>query len=123
MTNFPDLTAYGYGIEKTLGQNFQGRRFTYLARQIQDATIDHLTSDQYVVLKKFAFDQGGKDWGGYDSIEAEIKVLQRLNHEQIPNYLGSFTTDDGFYLVTEYINAPTLAQVRNLSFDAINWYL
>ncbi|WP_051188758.1 serine/threonine-protein kinase [[Leptolyngbya] sp. PCC 7376] len=111
MTNFPALTTYGYAIEKTLGQNFQGRRFTYLARQIE--------GDRPVVLKKFAFVQGATDWSGYDSIEAEIKVLQRLNHEQIPDYLGSFTTDDGFYLITEYIDASTLAQTKALSFKEI----
>lgn len=119
MTNFPDVTAYGYGIEKTLGQNFHGRRFTYLARHLANVTSAPLPANQWVVLKKFAFDQGGADWGGYDSIEAEIKVLQRLNHEQIPDYLGSFTADDGFYLVTEYIDAPTLAQTHNLSFEDI----
>lgn len=108
MNNFPDLTAQGYRIEKQLGQNFQGGRVTYFAIEID--------GDRPVVLKQFGFGQGAENWSGYSSIEAEISVLQRLDHPQIPNYITSFATDDGFYLVMEYIDAPTLAQTRRLSF-------
>ncbi len=111
MNNFPDLTAYGYKIEKQLGQNFQGGRVTYLAQD--------LAGDRPVVLKQFGFGQGAENWSGYNSLEAEISVLQRLSHPQIPHFITSFTTDNGFYLVTEYIDAPTLAQTKRLTFREI----
>ncbi|NJN74138.1 MAG: protein kinase [Limnothrix sp. RL_2_0] len=111
MNNFPDLTLHGYRITKKLGQNFQGGRVTYLATEID--------GDRPVVLKQFRFGQGAENWHGYNSIEAEIQVLQRLNHPQIPGYISSFMTDSGFYLVMEYIDAPTLAQTRSLSFQEI----
>jgi len=63
------------------------------------------------VLKQFQF-ASTAGWSVYDAYEREIQVLQGLNYPGIPHYLNSFETDDGFCLVQEYKNAPSLAKTR-----------
>lgn len=98
----PDFRAQGYRVEKTLGHNRQGGRVTYLAGLIE--------TEQPVVIKQFQFAQTGAQWSDYDAHEREIAVLQHLHHPGIPAYLSAFDTDQGFCLVQEYKEAPSLAQ-------------
>lgn len=107
MLQYPDLTDHGYRIEKTLGQNIGGGRKTYLATRLVDQTP--------VVIKQFQFDQTDSSWQDFQGFQQELKCLQSLNFEAIPQYLDSFDHNSGCYLVQEYKDAPSLAQSRSLS--------
>jgi serine/threonine protein kinase len=101
--NLPDYSSYGYQVIKSLGQNYQASRATYLA--------SCLTSNQEaVVIKHFRFGRSDSSWIHYSSYEQEIKLLQQIDHPSIPHYLNSFETTDGFCLVQEYKPAPSLAE-------------
>ncbi|MGK7931145.1 MAG: pentapeptide repeat-containing protein [Microcystaceae cyanobacterium] len=110
MINVPNLTIHGYQVIRELGYNSEGGRTTYLAKDLK--------TEQEVVIKAFYFMkqfmeesmQEETDWTGYKAHEREIEVLQQLNHPRIPRYLDSFETDNGFCLVQEYKNAPSLAE-------------
>lgn len=105
MSNFPDFSHYGYQIQSQLGNNSTGGRFTYLAHNIE--------TQESVVIKQFQFAQLGATWSEYNAYQEEIKVLQSLHHPQIPRYLQSFQTPDGFCMVQEYKNAQSLAKIRS----------
>jgi len=67
-----------------------------------------------VAIKKLRIDRL-KDWKAVELFEREARVLRRLEHPHIPNYLESFTlgsadAPEGFVLVQEYIEGETLAQ-------------
>jgi serine/threonine protein kinase len=111
MSNFPDLNSHNYQIIRELGRNREGGRITYLASQ--------LDSDQLVVIKQFRFLQESASWQGFKAYQREIEILQDLNHPRIPQYRESFDTPDGFCLVQEYKNAPTLASKQSLTPEAI----
>ena len=105
--NFPDFSEYGYQVERSLGHNRQGGRVTYLATQIETRLP--------VVIKQFQFAQIGASWSDYQAHEREIALLQHLKSSSIPQYLDSFETANGFCLVQEYKNAPSLAQCQLLT--------
>lgn len=42
-------------------------------------------------------------------------MLRELDHPSIPKYLGSFETDDGFCLVTEFKDAQPLSVLRSFT--------
>jgi serine/threonine protein kinase len=109
--NFPDFSDYGFLISKELGNNRAGGRVTYLAIDIK--------TQQKVVIKQFQFAQLNSSWSEYDSYQQEIKVLQQLNHPNIPCYLDSFQTSTGFCLVQEYKNASSLVQLSLFSTQEI----
>lgn len=106
MTNYPDFYNYGYRITRELGHNRAGGRVTYLATEVN--------TDRSVVIKQFQFANMGGTWSEYQSYESEIKVLKELNHPQIPRYLDSFQTVDGFCMVQEYKNALSLVNSHRL---------
>ncbi|MGB3496549.1 MAG: serine/threonine-protein kinase [Elainellaceae cyanobacterium] len=97
----PDFSAEGYEVRQELGHNRAGGRITYLAREFN--------GDRTVVIKQFQF-AGGNRWEEYDACQREIDILKTLDHPQIPRYLDSFQTPDGFCMVQEYKNAPSLAE-------------
>ncbi|WP_375500736.1 pentapeptide repeat-containing protein [uncultured Nostoc sp.] len=101
MMEYPDFSSHGYQIERELGHNLTGGRITYRAKDIK--------TGQTVVIKQFQFAQPMGNWTDYDAIHQEIRVLQKLNHPNIPCYLNSFDTSTGFCLVQEYKNAHSLA--------------
>jgi serine/threonine protein kinase len=107
MSSYPDFREQGYQVIKELGRNREGGRITWLAT--------NLHTEQQEVLKQFCFAQTGSDWSAFSAHEREIQVLKGLNHPGIPHYLNSFTTNDGFCLVQEYINAASLAKYRSLT--------
>ncbi|WP_414542753.1 serine/threonine protein kinase [Nostoc sp. CCY0012] len=107
---YPDFSEHGYQILQELGRNREGGRITWLA-----SNIDH----REVVLKQFCFAQAGSSWSGFQAHQREIDVLKGLEHPGIPRYLTSFATSDGFCLVQEYINAPSLAQTRSFAPEEI----
>ncbi|AFY54410.1 putative low-complexity protein [Rivularia sp. PCC 7116] len=96
-----DFSHLGYQVNKELGKNRFGGRITHLA-EVEN-------TDEKVVIKEFRFADVGADWSGFKAYEREIEVLQQLNHPRIPSYLTSFETPQGFCLVQEYKDAPSLA--------------
>ncbi|MEH2224329.1 serine/threonine protein kinase [Nostoc sp.] len=106
--SYPDFSPQGYQVITELGRNREGGRITWLTSNVN--------TSQQVVVKQFCFAQLGSNWSAFTAHEREIQVLQGLNHPGIPKYLGAFETPDGFCLIQEYKNAPTLGLRR--SFDA-----
>jgi serine/threonine protein kinase len=102
---FPDFSNYGYRLDRPLGYNKGGGRVTYLATCLEDK--------QPVAIKQFQFAQTGFTWSDYDAYEREIQLLEQLHHPSIPRYLDALETENGFCLVQEYKNAPSLATPRN----------
>ena len=96
-----DFSHLGYQVNKELGKNSFGGRITHLA-EVENSKIQ-------VVIKEFRFADVGTDWSGFKAYEREIEVLKQLEHPRIPSYLTSFETRQGFCLVQEYKDAPSLA--------------
>ena len=111
MNNYPDLTQNGYEISRELGRNREGGRVSYLATKI--------STHELVVIKQFRFFCADSSWQGFKIYEREVDFLKQLNHPRIPRYIDSFETDDGFCLVQEYKEAPSLANVGLLSPEII----
>ncbi|MGB3496548.1 MAG: serine/threonine-protein kinase [Elainellaceae cyanobacterium] len=124
----PNVEAHGYSIQRELGQNRLGGRYTYLARRrssknpargaepkasaLENFNQNHSELGEPVVIKQFRFAQNLADWAGFQAHEAEVAILQQLNHPGIPHYLDAFETPDGFCMVQEYKDAPSLSQPR-----------
>ncbi len=100
MNNFPNFSEYGYQIVRELGQNRAGGRVTYLAQEINTGNS--------VVVKQFQFSRAGS-WSDYQAYDREIQVLKELDSPNIPRYLDSFQTLEGFCMIQEYKQAPSLA--------------
>lgn len=96
-----DLSNQGYQIDRVLGQNVNGGRVTYLATD--------LDADRSVVIKQFQFATIGNRWSDYDNYQREVEILQQLEHPNIPKYLTSWETPNGFCLAQEYKSGRTLA--------------
>ena len=111
MNNYPDFSNHGYQAIRELGRNREAGRITYLATC--------LTSNQQVVIKEWRFADASADWSSFKAYQREIEVLQQLEHPRIPHYLGSFETPQGFCLVQEYKNAPSLAERHSFEPDDI----
>ncbi|MEM6612692.1 MAG: serine/threonine-protein kinase [Cyanobacteria bacterium P01_C01_bin.72] len=107
MSDYPDLTSYGYQIEAELGRNREGGRITWQGREIA-------TKNQ-VVIKQFCFAQANSSWSGYKAYAQEIAILQKLSHPSIPQYLDSIETDNGFCLIQEYVFATSCSDFRVLT--------
>lgn len=107
MKHFPDFSAHSYQIIREIGRNREGGRITWQAVQ--------QTTDHTVILKQFCFAQVGSDWSAFSTHQQELKVLQSLSHSGIPRYIESFETTNGFCLVQEYVDAPSLA--KNCTFS------
>ncbi|MEQ8969874.1 MAG: serine/threonine-protein kinase [Coleofasciculus sp. C1-SOL-03] len=98
---FPEFSPQGYQIQRELGHNRSSGRVTYLAT--------HQSTEQPVVIKQFQFAKTGANWSDFDAHEREITLLQQLDSPSIPHYLDAFETPDGFCLIQEYKQAPSLA--------------
>jgi hypothetical protein len=111
MNHFPDFPSQNYQVIRELGRNREGGRISFLA--------ECLSNKQQVVIKQFRFVQENASWEGFKVYEREISILQALNHPRIPRYLDSFESADGFCMVQEYKNAPTLATRKSFEPEAI----
>ena len=97
MSDYYNLNSYGYLIETELGQNREGGIITWKAQEIK--------TQKTVVIKQFCFARVDSSWLGYKAYIREIEILQKLEHHNIPQYIDSIETSDGFCLVREYIAA------------------
>ncbi len=99
-----ELLGGRYQVLMEMGRN-PGRR-TYRVKDIQ-------TGDE-CVLKRISF---GEDmaWQDFQAFEREAQVLQALYHPAIPKYRDGFELDlptgQGFALVQDLIDAPSLEQL------------
>ena len=100
-----------YSIVREMNRNREGGRITYLASDD--------SKDAPVIIKQFRFVQENSSWSGFKSYEQEIAILKSIHHPRVPSYLDSFETDDGFCMVQEYKDAPTLAQKKHLMPDQV----
>lgn len=108
LPTYPDFSNCQYRVLRELGRNREGGRISYLAQRLDDET-------ERVVIKQFRFVQTDANWQGFKAYEREIQFLQELNHPRIPRYLDSFETADGFCMVQEYKDAPTLSDRRTFA--------
>ncbi len=102
--NIPNFRPYGYVTLEHLFTNYAGCRASYKAKDISTGDI--------VFIKHFRFGTGNQKWSGYKYIEKETETLARLDHEGIPKLLASKETDDGFILVTEYIDGVAASKLN-----------
>ena len=107
MNIYPDFSNHNYQVIRELGRNREGGRISYLA--------DCIDNQQQVVIKQFRFVQENASWQGFKTYEREIQILQEINHPRIPRYLDSFETKDGFCMVQEYKDAPSLASKKSFT--------
>lgn len=113
----PNFESHGYSIQHQLGKNQLGGRYTFLAyRQVSETAT---SQREPVVIKQFRFAQIAADWSGFRAYEAEVSILQQLNHPGIPRYLDAFETPDGFCMVQEYKPAPSLETSRKWTPEAV----
>ncbi len=102
MSKIPNFASQNYEIIAELGRNREGGRITWQAKQ--------LDTEKTVVIKQFCFATAGSNWSDFQGYEREINILKKLNHPNIPKYLNSFSTEDGFCLIQEYKNALSLSK-------------
>lgn len=93
-----------YQIEKTLGQGGFGR--TYLA-------FDAQRFGETCVLKEFVPATRKEDIisKSRELFEREAKVLYQIQHPQIPRFLAWLTDNQRLFIVQEYIDGKTYAQI------------
>ena len=106
MSELPDFSAHGYTLLEVLTVNPQGGRIAYAGED---------RNGRRVFIKRFTFAGFDASWAGFEDQRREIQMLGELDHPRIPNYLDSFTTDDGVCLVQEWLELPSLEQ--RTSFD------
>ena len=72
------------------------------------------------MIKQFRFLDTNASWSRYKAYQREITILETLDHPRIPRYFTSFETEDGFCMVQEYKEAPSLAIKSNFSAEQVN---
>ncbi len=103
----PDLNIHGYQVVSKLSARDDGRRITYLAKDLQ--------LNRAVVIKEWQNvdpDLADLDYGAY---LPAIERLQQLDDLHIPPYLNSFPTSQGFCVVRAYQSGISLAELGTLS--------
>lgn len=98
------LVGGRYRVERLLGQGGFGR--SYLA-------IDSQRFDEFCVLKEFvpANQSPHLLQKAVELFKKEAKTLYQINHPQIPKFLAGFTQSQRLFIVQEYINGTTYAQL------------
>ncbi len=102
----PDLSSYGYHLLDRLGTHDDGRRCTYTAREIDP--------DRLVIIKEWRVVDGKSPFSQYTDRLPAIERLKQINYPNIPRYLNSFTTPSGFWVVREYQQGKSLAELGML---------
>ena len=93
-----------YKVVKTLGQGGFGR--TYLVK-------DKRYFNEYRVLKEFVpqVSDPGAVAKSRELFGREAKVLNHLKHEQIPEFYGWFEEDNRLFLVQQFVDGKTYADL------------
>ncbi len=94
-----------YVLEKPLSAGSFGH--TYLARH------KNLPETPHCVIKMLSLHRS-ENWKVIDLFEREAKILKHLTHDNIPNYIDSFTLQEDqetyFFLVQEYVSGKSLRE-------------
>jgi serine/threonine-protein kinase len=105
-SEIPAGTVIGgrYKVQRLLGQGGFGR--SYLATDAQ-------RFDEPCVLKEFVpANQAGRTLQkAVELFKKEAKVLYQVEHPQIPKFLAGFTQAQRLFIVQQYINGVTYAQL------------
>ncbi len=98
------LVGGRYRVQRLLGQGGFGR--SYLA-------VDTQRFDELCVLKEFvSTHQSGRTLQkAVDLFKKGAKTLYQIEHPQIPKFLAGFTQSQRLFIVQEYINGVTYAQL------------
>ncbi len=94
-----------YRLERPLGEG--GFATTWLAKRVSD--------DLPVAMKSLHF-RRLSDWKSLELFERETRVLRRLDHPQIPNYVDDFKLGDdpiqpeGLVLVQQFVDGAPLSE-------------
>jgi tetratricopeptide (TPR) repeat protein/tRNA A-37 threonylcarbamoyl transferase component Bud32 len=93
-----------YEVVKTLGQGGFGR--TYLVK-------DERSFEDFFVLKEFVPQATNEDAvnKSRELFEREAKVLNQLEHPQIPKFYGWFKEGERLFLVQEFVDGKTFDQI------------
>lgn len=95
-----------YRLEEVVGEGGMGR--TYRAMRVADGSV--------VAVKELPIRQV-EDVKAMELFEREASVLEQLDHPGIPDFYGHFSAGQGrnlaVYLVQEFIDGPTLAEVAD----------
>ena len=86
-----------YRIREKLAEGVQGE--TFLAEDEE--------SNRTVVLKRLPI-LGAGEWKIVELFERESKLLERLDHPDIPDYIDAFEEEGTFYLIQEYVEGKDL---------------
>ncbi|MEM8543970.1 MAG: protein kinase [Cyanobacteria bacterium P01_H01_bin.119] len=99
-----EKVAGRYVIQRLLGQG--GFGCSYLAEDTQRFS-------ELCVLKEFVPNQksGGNLQKALDLFKREAKTLYQINHPQVPKFLACFTQAQRLFIVQEYIDGITYAQM------------
>ena len=103
------VAAGQFRIISVLGRGSQG--VTYEAERVADG--------RRVALKELTF-AGLRDWKSFELFEREARVLEALDHPNIPSFLGLFR-DDADGQLRCYI-AQSLAPGRTLAALGSKWW-
>jgi serine/threonine protein kinase len=101
-----------YLIQKILGQGGFGR--TYLA-------FDNQRFGEACVLKEFVPTSNNASIirKSQELFEREAKVLHQIQHPQIPKFIAWFTENQRLFIVQEYIDGKTYAEILSERFALI----
>ena len=96
------MSLENYEILEELGRGSQG--VTYKARQVHTRTI--------VAIKKLDL-KDLEDWKSVELFEREARVLESIQHPNVPKYLDAFSVDQQdtvrLFLVQEYLAGQHLS--------------
>lgn len=101
---FKDIFPFDQYIIEELAQNHEGGRIAYKVVERKEKGGKSLFVNQF----RFA---DSSDWTGYEYHQRELRALKRLSHAAIPKLVDCHETSDGFLLVQEFMDAPTLSSL------------
>lgn len=107
-----DLTKFGYTIVKSIDANY----LTFKTNNIYNFYQGLITSNnQPVFIKEFPINNRQnieEKWQELTSSEQEESLLKSLDHPRLSKYITTIKTDQAIYIISEFINFPSLAKLR-----------
>jgi serine/threonine protein kinase len=101
MSNPPDIIADRYKIGELLGVGGMGTVYT---------GVD-MRTDMTVAIKRLKSDVALNDPSTVERFNREAEALRQLNHPNIVKVLDTVASEDGQFIVMEYVSGGTLAQL------------
>ncbi|MGK7929336.1 MAG: serine/threonine protein kinase [Spirulina sp.] len=98
-----------YQTLQKLGECQDRQSITFLA-------LDTITQ-KTVVVKQINLSATDADRRPIEEYQERVKNLQELKHSGIPHYLHTYKDSDSFYIVREYLELHSLAEIQTISAD------